>query len=237
MGVVTSLFARKMIAAAGPGVDQGHFLASVGLDPDSGNDPKKMLVDSVYYDLLERLSEVIDMTDLGLRAGESMRLDEYGALGLAWKAAPTLRGSYARVERFARLWTSVVEYELRPTDRGDAVHPAPGGRAAAGTAAVERGDARKRGLPQPAGLAGSLRPAGGAPDASAAPDAGMPRTLFRLPGPFRIGTRRAPRIAGRPRRGPTSSATRGSPGSSTAIWRASCARSPTRPRSKPSPRT
>jgi AraC-like DNA-binding protein len=118
MGVVTSLFARKMIAAAGPGVDQGHFLASVGLDPDSGNDPKKMLVDSVYYDLLERLSEVIDMTDLGLRAGESMRLDEYGALGLAWKAAPTLHGSYARVERFARLWTSVVEYELRPTDRG-----------------------------------------------------------------------------------------------------------------------
>lgn len=47
-----------------------------------------------------------------------MRLDEYGALGLAFKAATTLGASYARVERYARLWTSVVEYELRPDPRG-----------------------------------------------------------------------------------------------------------------------
>lgn len=107
-----------MIAAAGPGVDQAGLLASAGLDPDAESDPKKMLVDTVFYDLLERMAEMIDVTDLGVRTGESMRLDEYGALGLAWKAAPTLFGSYARVERFARVWTSVVEYELRPADRG-----------------------------------------------------------------------------------------------------------------------
>lgn len=118
MGVVTSLFARKMIAAAGPGVDQAGLLASVGLDPDAGHDPKKMLVDTVYYDLLERMAQMIDVTDLALRTGASMQLDEYGALGLAWKAAPTLLGSYTRVERYARLWTSVVEYELRRTARG-----------------------------------------------------------------------------------------------------------------------
>ena len=118
MGVVTSLFARKVVAAAGPGVDQRHLLASVGLDPDSENDPKMMLADTVYYDLLERIAGLIDVTELSVRTGASMRLDEYGALGLAWKAAPTLLGSYARVERFARLWTSVVEYELRPVDRG-----------------------------------------------------------------------------------------------------------------------
>ena len=118
MGVVTSLFARKMIAAAGPGVDQRDLLASVGLDPDGEADPKIMLVDTVYYDLLERMARMIDVTALSVRTGESMRLDEYGALGLAWKAAPTLHGSYSRVERYARLWTSVVEYELRPTDRG-----------------------------------------------------------------------------------------------------------------------
>jgi AraC-like DNA-binding protein len=47
-----------------------------------------------------------------------MRLDEYGALGLAFKAATTLGASYARVERYARLWTSVVEYELQPDPRG-----------------------------------------------------------------------------------------------------------------------
>lgn len=50
-----------------------------------------------------------------VRTGASLRLDEYGALGrLAFKAATTLGASYARVERYARLWTSVVEYELRP---------------------------------------------------------------------------------------------------------------------------
>ena len=107
-----------MIAAAGSGVDQASLLASVGLDPDKENDAKKVLVDTVYYELLERIAELIDVTDLSVRTGASMRLDEYGALGLAWKAAPTLLGSYSRVERFARLWTSVVEYELRPIDRG-----------------------------------------------------------------------------------------------------------------------
>ncbi|MCG6883602.1 MAG: AraC family transcriptional regulator [Silicimonas sp.] len=107
-----------MIAAAGPGVDQRQLLISVGLDPDSENDPKQMLVDTVYYDLLENIAEMIDVTDLSVRTGASMRLDDYGALGLAWKAAPTLFGSYSRVERFARLWTSVVEYELKPVDHG-----------------------------------------------------------------------------------------------------------------------
>ena len=110
-----------MIAAAGSGVDQASLLASVGLDPDKENDAKKVLVDTVYYELLERIAELIDVTDLSVRTGASMRLDEYGALGLAWKAAPTLLGSYSRVERFARLWTSVVEYELRPIDRGSGV--------------------------------------------------------------------------------------------------------------------
>lgn len=107
-----------MIAAAGPGVDQQGLLQSVGLDPDAESDPKAMLKDTVYYELLERIAQKIEVTDLSLKTGASMRLDEYGALGLAWKAAPTLLGSFARVERFARLWTSVVEYELRPADRG-----------------------------------------------------------------------------------------------------------------------
>jgi AraC-like DNA-binding protein len=71
-----------------------------------------------YYDMLEGIAAQVDVTDLPVRAGASMRLDEYGALGLAFKAATTLGASYARVERYARLWTSVVEYELRPDPRG-----------------------------------------------------------------------------------------------------------------------
>ena len=118
MGVITSLFARKMVAAAGSGVAGDELLESVGLDPSGDWDPKVMLPDTVYYDMLERMAERIDVAGLPLRVGASMRCDDYGALGLAWKAAPTLMGSFSRVERFARLWTSVVEYELRRTDRG-----------------------------------------------------------------------------------------------------------------------
>src|SRR6056297_2087246 len=118
MGYVTSLFARKVIAAAGGAIDGAALLRGAGVDPDGPWDPKFMLPDTTYYDLLERIAALIDVTDLPLRTGASMRLDEYGALGLAFKAATTLGGSYARVERYARLWTSVVEYELRPDPRG-----------------------------------------------------------------------------------------------------------------------
>ncbi|MFA8385659.1 MAG: AraC family transcriptional regulator [Pelagibaca sp.] len=118
MGYVTSLFARKMVAMAGSGIDASTLLAGAGIDPDGPWDPKAMIPATTYYDMLERMAGQIDVTNLPVRTGASMRLDEYGALGLAFKAATTLGASYARVERYARLWTSVVEYELRPDARG-----------------------------------------------------------------------------------------------------------------------
>jgi AraC-like DNA-binding protein len=114
MGAVTSLFVHKMVAAAaGPGVDARAILGLVGLDPDIPPDPGTMIAATAYYDLLERIATLRDVTDLPLRTGASMRCDDYGALGLAFKAAPTLQGSYDRVARYARLWTTVVQYELR----------------------------------------------------------------------------------------------------------------------------
>lgn len=114
MGSITSLFVRKVVAAAGPDVDAERLLASVGLDARADTDPKQMIADTAYYDLIERIAKDHDITELPLATGASMRCDNYGALGLAFKAAPTLQGSFTRVERYARLWTSVVEYELRP---------------------------------------------------------------------------------------------------------------------------
>ncbi|MEM8556033.1 MAG: AraC family transcriptional regulator [Pseudomonadota bacterium] len=118
MGQITSLFARKMVAAAGDACDGGSMLRYAGIDPDATPDPKVMIPDMAYYGMLETMAEQMDVTALPLRTGASMQCDNYGALGLAWKAAPNLGGSYARVARYARLWTSVVEYELRPTENG-----------------------------------------------------------------------------------------------------------------------
>jgi AraC-like DNA-binding protein len=118
MGYVTSLFARKVVAAAGDGIDAVEMLSLVEIEADRPWDPKQMIPAERYYDLLERIANQIDVTDLPVRTGASMRLDEYGALGLAFKAATTLGASYARVERYARLWSGVAEYELRPAAGG-----------------------------------------------------------------------------------------------------------------------
>ena len=118
MGQVTSLFARKMVAAAGDSIDAKAVLASVGLDYEGPWDPMVMLGEDDYYNMLELMAEQFDITSLPLIVGEAMRPDEYGALGLAWKAAPSLLGSFSRVARYARLWTSFAKYDLKQVEDG-----------------------------------------------------------------------------------------------------------------------
>ena len=114
MGAITALFARKAIAAAGDEADTRALLSTVGLEPDEAPNVKRMLPDTDYYTLLERISaQLPEATDFPLRLGETMHCDDYGAFGLAWKTAPTLRGSLLRAERYARLLTSVAEYEVQ----------------------------------------------------------------------------------------------------------------------------
>lgn len=114
MGAVTSLFVRKVVQTAGEAVDQDALLRSIGLSQKDETEVAQMVSDLAYYDLLERIADLIgDATDFPLRVGASMDCDDYGAFGLAWKTAPTLRDSFARAERYWRLLTSVAEYELR----------------------------------------------------------------------------------------------------------------------------
>ena len=119
MGFVTSIFARRMVQAAGPSVDGAALLESVGLDPGEPLDVERMIPADAYYDLLERIAaDMPDAHELPLRVGPLMRPDDYGALGLAWKSAPTIRHSLERVERFCRLWTDNLTYEIRAEDEG-----------------------------------------------------------------------------------------------------------------------
>lgn len=119
MGRISSLFAHKVVdvAAAGDPPDielRRALLESVGLEPGSPLDPKEMVEEQVYYDLCER---VVRQDSRGytipLRVGASMRCDDYGAFGLAWKSALDLRGSYRRAERYGLVLTSVSAHELQ----------------------------------------------------------------------------------------------------------------------------
>lgn len=119
MGVVTSIFARRVAEAAGDGVDTGALLRSIGLDPGAPLDVAEMVTAEAYYEFLERVARAMpDGHELPVRVGPRMRLDDYGALGLAWKSAPTVRASLERVERYCRLWTDTMTYELRDGDGG-----------------------------------------------------------------------------------------------------------------------
>ncbi len=123
MGKVTSLFARKVVEEVGEGVDKEALLRTVGLDRTAPVDPSYMLTDAEYYDFLERVAQADPQgVTIPLRAGAAMRCDDYGAFGLAWKSATTLRGSYDRAERYARVLTSVSTYEVEPAPEGAFMH-------------------------------------------------------------------------------------------------------------------
>ncbi len=119
MGQITSLFVHKVVRQADPGLDRRALLESVGVDPDAPVDPKVMVADTDYYGFFERVARADPAgISLPLRVGASMRSDDYGAFGLAWKSALNLRGSCERAERYARVLTSVAAYEVRETEAG-----------------------------------------------------------------------------------------------------------------------
>jgi AraC-like DNA-binding protein len=119
MPYVTSVFARRVVQAAHPSVDGPGLLRSVGVDPDAPFDVTEMITAEAYFDLLERVAASMDDAhELPVRVGPLMRPEDYGALGLAWKSAPTVRQSLERVERYARLWTGNMGYEIQEDEGG-----------------------------------------------------------------------------------------------------------------------
>lgn len=119
MSNITSLYVYKVIGQASPGVETGDLVEDLGLTPGGPIDPSKMISAEDYYDffaaIVERDPEGLT---LPLRIGASMRSDEYGAFGLAWKSAPNLRGSYLRAERYGRVLGSAATYSLQETSDG-----------------------------------------------------------------------------------------------------------------------
>ncbi|WP_109259211.1 AraC family transcriptional regulator [Hyphobacterium indicum] len=113
MSKITSLYVYKVISQVSPGVETQDLLEALGLDPGGAIDPAHLIASADYYDFFEAMADR-DPNGLSLpwRIGASMRTDEYGAFGLAWKSAPSLRGSYSRSERYGHVLGSAETYHL-----------------------------------------------------------------------------------------------------------------------------
>jgi AraC-like DNA-binding protein len=110
---ISSLFVRKVIAAASDSLNKPSLLREMGVDPDAALDFDMLVSEERYYDLLQRLAETeAGPVEFHLRAGASMRCDEYGVLGLAWKSAPTLLESFRRAVRYAELINGTRLYSV-----------------------------------------------------------------------------------------------------------------------------
>lgn len=123
MPTVSSLFAHKVAAILHPAADTDRLLRAIGLDPDAEQDVGTMIQADDYYGFLEQAArEDPEGWTVPLRVGASMQLEEYGAFGLAWKSALTLRGSIERAERYALVLSRVSGYGFEPHEKGGFMH-------------------------------------------------------------------------------------------------------------------
>ena len=110
------MFVRKVIEASDR-LDKPALLKGIGLDPSAPIDVDVHVSGEAYLDLLEEIAESEeDPVLFHLRAGRSMRCDDYGVLGLALKSAPTLLESYRRFARYGQLLIGTPIYSVDVTD-------------------------------------------------------------------------------------------------------------------------
>ena len=76
MAFVTSVFARRIVQAAGDEIDGAALLRSIGLDPTAPFDVTQMVAADAYYNFLERIAhEMPNGHELPLRVGPLMRCE------------------------------------------------------------------------------------------------------------------------------------------------------------------
>ena len=118
MGYISAVFASKALDLAcsdaeAPSALRASLIGELKLDPQSLELPEKPIEDSLFFDLLEAIAESCSVgRSIGLRIGSSMRCDDYGAFGLAFKSSIDLGGSFERVARYGKVVTNVANFTI-----------------------------------------------------------------------------------------------------------------------------
>lgn len=118
MGWISNVFVHKALDTAVHlnvlGADEKSALYRLmGVDPTAGGDPGAMISDDNFFGLFESLAARSPHgRSVPIQMGAAMCCDDYGAFGLAFKSAPDLLGSYARVARFGKVVTSIANFQV-----------------------------------------------------------------------------------------------------------------------------
>ncbi len=120
MGYIASVFASRALAlAATRGEGDRHesaadgWLDSARIQRSQLDEPEALIDDHRFFTLLEAIAKSSsEGRYIGIRVGSTMRCDDYGAFGLAFKSSVDLRGSFQRVERYGRVVTNVANFTV-----------------------------------------------------------------------------------------------------------------------------
>ncbi len=119
MTQITSLYVHKVLSQLAGGVETRDLLAALDMASERAVDPTLMIAADAFYDFFARVAERDpNGATLPLRIGATMKSDEYGAFGLAWKSAPDLRGSFTRAARYGHVLGNAETYTLEPSEDG-----------------------------------------------------------------------------------------------------------------------
>ena len=117
MTQVMAMFIKKMIDQAPPSLDRAELFASTGITEAEAALPTTMVSDVTYYTLLETIAAAeAPNISFHLRTSGAMACADFGAVGLAWKCAPTLRRSFRRMDRYVRAYNTTATFRLFEQD-------------------------------------------------------------------------------------------------------------------------
>ena len=114
---ISAIFVRKHVNEAVNLPDKAALYASVGLTEDRAQARDAGISTADYFSLLETIAKS-EWPSLGfhMRVCAGMRCEEFGAVGLAIKSAPTLRHGFQRMHRYARLYNKTSAFAVE--DKG-----------------------------------------------------------------------------------------------------------------------
>ncbi|MEM9574230.1 MAG: AraC family transcriptional regulator ligand-binding domain-containing protein, partial [Pseudomonadota bacterium] len=109
----SSIYSRKAIEQAPKHLDRAELFAICKLDMNAPPDLATMVTEEDYVRLLETIAQAENgLPKAHIKLGTSMRCEDLGAVGLAWKSSPTLRDGWDRAQRYVGVVAGVRALEM-----------------------------------------------------------------------------------------------------------------------------